>query len=106
MESNHGNTALHICCRTDGVDAVTTTRLLIRSNAHPDCLNKNRQTPFQIAQTREIKDIIQAVQPVPRLKCLCARQIVREQLPSTAIWSNEEKLNKFIVLHGELCKKN
>ena len=105
IESNYGNTALHVSCRTDEVDAVVTTRLLIHANAHPDCLNKSRQTPLQIAQTRELKEMIQAAQSIPRLKCLCARKIVREQLPYATIWSKEEKLHTFIFLHGELCKK-
>ena len=105
-ESIHGNTALHICARTDTSQALATTKLLLDANAHVDCLNKSLHTPFHLAQTKEMKDLFKCDQSPRALKCLCARQIVDLPLPYASIWSQGTPMHSFLILHGELCNTN
>ncbi len=106
MESIHGNTALHITCQNDTNDSLSVVQLLINFGAHIDSLNMNQQTPFDVAQTNEIRKFLKSKQSPSRLKCLCARLIVQKQLPYEFLWPKETDLNQFLFLHGGLAKQS
>lgn len=101
-ESMYGNTALHTSCQDDSLAVV---RFLIESGAHVDALNINGQTPLNLAQTNEIQNLLKSKQSPMRLKCLCARMIIREKMPYEFIWSDQTEMNRFLFLHGGLMNQ-
>jgi len=80
--------------------------LLIRTGAHIDCLNRFNKTPLDYAQTMEIKSLLQKYQIPSSLKCLCARFIVEKKINYEFLWPSNNKLNKFIYLHGVIGRQN
>jgi hypothetical protein len=106
IDISNGNTALHIVSQSTKTDALLIVELLINAGAHVDCLNKHNKTPLDYAKTTEIKSVLQKQQTPPLLKCLCARQIVAQQLNYQLIWPAKTKLNTFIYLHDCLGKQN
>jgi hypothetical protein len=103
MESISGNTALHISCQDDSFAVV---QCLIDSGAHIDSMNMHRQTPFDLAQTNQIRTLLKSKQTPLRLKCRCARLIVEKQIPYEFLWPEETDTNYFLFLHGGLAKRN
>ncbi len=106
MDTSNGSTTLHIVSQSTKADALPIVELLINVGAHVDCLNKHNKTPFDYAKATEIKAVLQKYQTPPLLKCLCARQIVAQQLNYELIWPEKTKLNTFIYLHGCIGKQN
>jgi len=106
MESKQGNTALHISCQNDTNNSLSIVQLLINSGAHIDSMNIYNQTPFDLAQTNEIRSLLKSKQSPSRLKCLCARLIVEKQLPYEILWPKETDMNNFLFLHGHLAKQS
>jgi hypothetical protein len=106
MELTYGNTALHISCQNDTNDSLAVVQLLINSGAHIDSMNMYKQTPFDIAQTHEIRTLLKSKQSPSRLKCLCARLIIDKQLSYEFLWPKETDLNNFLFLHGGLAKQS
>jgi len=104
MESTYGNTALHISCQNDTNDSLAVVQLLINSGAHIDSMNMYKQTPFDLAQTNEIRTLLKSKQSPSRLKCLCARLIVDKQIPYELLWPKETDMNNFLYLHGGIEK--
>jgi hypothetical protein len=80
--------------------------LLLNSSAHSDCMNVYDQTPFDIAQTNEIRNLLKPKQSPAPLKCLCARFVVARELPYELIWPKETDMNSFLFLHGGLAKQS
>jgi len=106
MELTNGNTALHISCQNDTNDSLAVVQLLINSGAHIDSMNMYKQTPFDVAQTHEIRTLLKSKQSPSRLKCLCARLIVDKQIPYEFLWPKETDLNNYLFLHGGLAKQS
>jgi len=106
MELTYGNTALHISCQNDTNDSLAVVQLLINSGAHIDSMNMYKQTPFDVAQTHEIRTLLKSKQSPSRLKCLCARLIVDKQIPYEFLWPKETDLNNYLFLHGGLAKQS
>ena len=102
VESMYGNTVLHTSCQDDCLPVV---RFLIESGAHIDPVNTNGQTPLNVAQTNEIRTLLKSKQTPARLKCLCARMIVKEKVPYQFIWSDQSEMNRFLFLHGGLMNQ-
>lgn len=92
-----GNTALHISCQSE---SFSITEYLIQSGAHIDVLNIQNQTPFDLTQTKSIRDLIRSKYAIPNLKCQCARLIVRMKMPYELIWPHGTEMNRFLFLHG------
>ena len=97
MESLRSNTALHVCAQSQTDHSLRVVQLLLESNAHPDSLNGNQQTAFDLAQTSEMKDLLRRSHSPFRLKCLCARLLMKTN-PSIPAGRND--LQRFLRLHG------
>lgn len=105
IEPTYGNTALHISCQNTTNDSLAVVQLLIDSGAHIDSMNIFKQTPFDLAQTNEIRTLLKSKQLPSRLKCLCARLIIENQLSYEFIWPKGTDMNRFLYLHGSLAKQ-
>ena len=102
MESITGNTALHVSCQDY---SFTVAQFLINAGAHLDPLNRNDRTPLDLAQTNTIQSLLKSKHTPSRLKCLCARLIVKEEVPYEFLWSEETEMHRFLFLHGGLAKQ-
>lgn len=101
MESTRSNTALHVCAQSPTDHSLHVVQVLLAGNAHSDSLNQNNQTPFDLAQSNEMKDLLRRTHSPFRLKCLCARLIMKTSSSSV----DENALKRFLRLHGgsSLC---
>lgn len=79
-----GNTPLHVyMMQTDNPDEQIIA-LLCETDAHIDYANHHGKTPLELASTREAKQQLRTKMKIS-LKCLCARQIRKANLPIRTI---------------------
>ena len=92
------NTPLHITCLQSNNQKIL--KLLLQSGCHKDCVNKYGMTPLDYLRDPEWRSFFSYEQSSLKLKCLCARFIVKER--SNINWLNAltPTLSKFVVLHG------
>ena len=105
IDFSHGDTALHLVCRSTKPEALSIVELLLNARAHADCSNKHDKTPLSDAKIPQIKALLQKLQTPSLLKCLSARCIVREQLNYESIWPSGSKFHSFVYLHGCLAQQ-
>ena len=74
--------------------------LLLQSNCHTDCVNKDGLTPLDLLDDPEARNLFSYKQSPLKLKCLCARLISSERLNIDSLGVPTSSLNKFIILHG------
>lgn len=98
VESTYGTTPLHRICRQRGNRQIL--EVLLKSGCHTDCVDKYGYTPLDFIKDVKMKSIFPSERTPSKLKCLCARLIVKQRLNIDRLGTPRSRLNKFVVLHG------
>ncbi len=95
-----GDTPLHIICKRNRDPKII--KLLLNSESHMDCVNKDGKIPLDYVNEKEIKALFTAKSSPDRLKCLCARIVVNKHLNTGTSSALTSALKKFVSLHDGL----
>ena len=98
MEYSRGYTPLHLTCRRS--DNQKILQILLHAGCHTDCVDRSGRTPLDLIKNSEMQSLFLSERVPSKLKCLCARLVVEQQLNLDSLGSSVSALNKFVLLHG------
>ncbi|CAF2867396.1 unnamed protein product [Rotaria sp. Silwood2] len=100
IESSFGNTPLHIICKRNR--DLKIIKLLLNFGCHMDCVDKDGRIPLDYVYDKDFKALCTTNSTPDRLKCLCARIIVKKRLNISTSSTLTSSLKKFVFLHDSL----